>query len=173
MITLSVPGSLEYRDVAVRVVGAACKLFGPPKRDDRRASEPVAAVAPEEKARGELADAFVMAVVSAFSEAFNNLALHGYRGVTDKSALGRIDIKVYAQPIDDESGAVVIEVTDTGHAFDPAQYLELPDELPERGMGLFIIRSFMDEIRYEKGPPHTLTLVKRWSLASSTAAASP
>lgn len=102
-----------------------------------------------------------MQVVSAFSEAFNNLALHGYRNASP----GRIDIAIYAVPDEGgRSGAIVIELSDTGEAFDPAQYLELPDALPERGMGLFIIRSFMDEIRYVKGPPHTLTLVKRWTL---------
>lgn len=159
MITLSVPGALEYRDVAVRVVGAACKLFGPAQASGR--STPPEAHAHEERPKGELQDEFVMAVVSAFSEAFNNLALHGYKG----TAPGRIDIMVYARDVDERGGAVVIEVRDTGHAFDPAQHLDLPDELPERGMGLFIMRSFLDDIRYVAGPPHTLTMVKRWVVA--------
>jgi len=135
----------------------------PPADSDASASSGEAA-APEEKPRNELADEFVMQVVSAFSEAFNNLALHGYKG----ASLGRIDIAIYPHGEDRRPdgavGELVLEITDTGEAFDPAQYLELPDELPERGMGLFIIRSFMDEIRYVKGPPHTLTLVKRWTL---------
>lgn len=162
MITLSVPGALEYRDVAVRVVGAACKLFGPGStlsnaRSERGAEGPVSAPpVSEEKPRSELADEFVMQVVSAFSEAFNNLALHGYGGCQ-----GRIDIAVFPQAQPDGSSAVVVEITDTGAAFDPSAYMKLPDELPERGMGLFIIRSFIDEIRYKSGPPHTLTLVKR------------
>ena len=164
MITLSVPGALEYRDVAVRVVGAACKLFGP-GRPTGRSSPPEVAHAPDDKAKGELQDEFVMAVVSAFSEAFNNLAIHGYKG----ASAGRIDIKVYASDVDEEGGSVVIEVTDTGHPFDPAQHLDLPDELPERGMGLFIMRSFLDEIRYQAGPPHTLTMIKRWRVGAADA----
>lgn len=157
MITLSVPGALEYRDVAVRVVGAACKLFGPgsPTRSERSGLE--APPQSEEKPRNELADEFVMQVVSAFSEAFNNLALHGYGA----GCQGRIDIAVFPEAQSDGGAAVVVEITDTGAAFDPSEYLKLPDELPERGMGLFIIRSFIDEIRYKSGPPHTLTLVKR------------
>lgn len=157
MITLSVPGALEYRDVAVRVVGAACKLFGPGNaaRSERNGAE--APPQSEEKPRSELADEFVMQVVSAFSEAFNNLALHGY----GTSRQGRIDIAVFPEPQSDGGAAVVVEITDTGSAFDPSEYLKVPEELPERGMGLFIIRSFIDEIRYKSGPPHTLTLVKR------------
>lgn len=155
MITLSVPGELQYRDVAVRVVGAACKLFGP-RRSDRPAAEGHGAVE-EEKPRGELADEFVQQVVSAFSEAFNNLAIHGYKGAT----VGRIDIAVHSRAVDGTT-ELVIDITDTGQPFDPSGHLEVPDELPERGMGLFIMRSFLDDLRYVEGPPHTLTLVKRW-----------
>lgn len=169
MITLSVPGALEFRDVAVRVVGAACKLFGPHRGD--LAAEPAASGGTHPPpqhgssppaAGGELSDEFVMQVVSAFSEAFNNLAIHGYAG----KAGGRIEIEV--TPIrpdadDDRRGSLVIKLTDTGSPFDPSGHLDMPDELPERGMGLFIIRSFIDEVRYVAGPPHTLTLVKHWS----------
>lgn len=160
MITLSVPGGLEYRDVAVRVVGAACKLFGPPRPERPTADAPPT---PDDRSRGELADELVMQVVSAFSEAFNNLAIHGYKSVPP----GRIDISIYPSTSVDPAtgqpvGAVIVEITDTGHPFDPAEHLDVPDELPERGMGLFIIRSFVDDIRYRRGPPHTLTLVKRW-----------
>lgn len=168
MITLSVPGALEFRDVAVRVVGAACKLFGPHRGDpapELAASLGSAQHAPD-KIGGELSDDFVMQVVSAFSEAFNNLAIHGYGG----KASGRIEIEVIpiASDADDKSGSLVIKLTDTGAPFDPSGHLELPDELPERGMGLFIIRSFVDEVRYVAGPPHTLTLVKHWTVRKTT-----
>jgi serine/threonine-protein kinase RsbW len=53
-------------------------------------------------------------------------------------------------------------MVDEGQPFDPSGYQKLPDSLPEGGMGLFIIRSFVDEVRYVGGPPNTLTLVKRF-----------
>ena len=34
------------------------------------------------------------------------------------------------------------------------------DGLPESGMGLFIIRSFMDEVVYEPGSPNVLRIAK-------------
>lgn len=157
-ILLSVPGALEFRDVAVRVVGAACKLLGP-----RGGSFPDAAEreAPAEATRAhagaELVDPFSMAVLSAFSEAFNNLALHGYRGMPR----GTIDVEIRSEGTRHE-GTLYIRLTDTGRVFDPSQYVEPPDELPERGMGLYIMRGFLDELRYEAGPPNVLTLVKRW-----------
>lgn len=164
-ILLSVPGALEFRDVAVRVVGAACKLLGPrggsspdlaeqePHAHDPNPGAEHAAV----HSGAELVDPFSMAVLSAFSEAFNNLALHGYRGMPR----GTIDVEVRSEGTRHE-GALYIRLTDTGRVFDPSQYVEPPDELPERGMGLYIMRGFLDELRYEAGPPNVLTLVKRW-----------
>ena len=35
-------------------------------------------------------------------------------------------------------------------------------------MGIFIIRSFMDEVGYVAGRPNVLTLVKRWPVAEET-----
>jgi serine/threonine-protein kinase RsbW len=134
VITLKVPGSIEYRDIAVRVVGGACKLID--------ARDP---------------DQFATEVVSAFSEAFNNVILHGYKGVPP----GDIEITISHSA----EGVVPVELRlamkDTGRVFDPGQYLELPEEMPERGMGLFIIRSFVDELLYQPGPPNVLTLIKR------------
>jgi serine/threonine-protein kinase RsbW len=146
VISLTVPGSLQYRDVAVRVVGAACKLFS------RGASD---STPPGLSAGNDLADEMVSQVVSAFSEAFNNLALHGYKGVTP----GNIEIRVDLVN-DGDVAVIVVEMKDTGHVFDPAQHMDLPEELPERGMGLFIIRSFMDDVGYVAGPPNVLTLRK-------------
>jgi serine/threonine-protein kinase RsbW len=146
VISLTVPGALQYRDVAVRVVGAACKLFSRGTSD----SNP-----PGLSAGNDLADEMVSQVVSAFGEAFNNLALHGYKGVTP----GNIEIRV--DSVNEPGGHVIIvEIKDTGRVFDPAQHMDLPDAEPERGMGLFIIRSFMDEVGYVAGPPNVLTLKK-------------
>ncbi len=152
MISLSVPGTLEYRDVAVRVVGAACKLH--------KTSLYGSADAPELRSANDLSDEEVSQVVSAFGEAFNNLALHGYKGL----APGRIALTIVPlPPSDGRPGGVEITMEDTGHVFDPAGHLDLPEELPERGMGLFIMRSFLDEIRYVGGPPNRLILVKRFT----------
>ena len=104
------------------------------------------------------ADQFATEVVSAFSEAFNNIVLHGYDGVPQQD----IEIRIVHRSVSETTRELSIELRDEGRVFDPGQYLELPDELPERGMGLFIIRSFMDEMRYVAGPPNVLTLVKRW-----------
>lgn len=149
-IRLSVPGSLEFRDVAVRVVGTACRLLRP-----REGADP--SVAPHaEPARADFSqDEFATQVVSAFSEAFNNLAIHGYQDANTSDC--RIDLEISSDDV-----AFVIRLVDWGKVYDPASYADLPDELPERGMGLFIIRSFMDEISYVKGPPNVLTLKKTW-----------
>jgi serine/threonine-protein kinase RsbW len=92
-------------------------------------------------------------LVSAFSEAFNNVALHAYRGRVD----GRVELAI-------EYGEdwITVRMVDTGQAFDPTQ-VSSPDlsALPESGMGLFIIRSFMDELSYRPGPPNLLSMTKR------------
>ncbi len=136
MIRLSVPGTLVYRDVAVRVVGSAARIL--------RTNEP--------QTGSDLADEFASQIVSAFGEAFNNLVIHGYRDMSP----GRVDIE--ARNVD---GVFELELRDSGRAFDPRSHQAVPDELPEGGMGLFIIRSFVDEVRYAEGPPNVLTLVKR------------
>jgi len=90
--------------------------------------------------------------VSAFAEAFNNIVVHGYAGLPP----GNVDVEI-SWSID----AFVIKITDQGHSFDPAS-VEVPDLdlLPEGGLGLFIMRSFMDEVDYQPGPPNVLRLVK-------------
>jgi serine/threonine-protein kinase RsbW len=142
LIRLSVPGLLEYRDVAVRAVTSGTRLL-----------RPSTLTKPEPATEEE----FSTQVISAVSEAFNNLAIHGYeRGASP----GTIDIEMSS-----EGDFFTISLTDTGPAFDPEGYAEPPEELPERGMGLFIIRSFMDELSYRAGPPNRLTLKKRWRTA--------
>jgi serine/threonine-protein kinase RsbW len=154
LIRLSVPGSLEYRDVAVRVVGTACRLLRPPAAD---ASRPLdnGAESPDAATRDFTQDEFAQQVVSAFSEAFNNVVIHGYRDAP-KSVVRRIDVEISA-----EGAEIAILIRDWGNVYDPRAHAELPDELPERGMGLFIIRSFMDVTEYEAGPPNVLLLKKK------------
>jgi serine/threonine-protein kinase RsbW len=97
-------------------------------------------------------DAFTHEVVSAFGEAFNNIALHGYRGV----APGAIEVEV-----EWDADKLVVVVMDTGHTFDPDSVAPPDlDEMQESGMGVFIMRSCMDEVDYSPGPPNVLRLVK-------------
>ncbi|MBK8013478.1 MAG: ATP-binding protein [Deltaproteobacteria bacterium] len=81
-------------------------------------------------------------IISAFVEAFNNSVLHAYEG----GPPGAISVDVF---LGDEILRVV--VTDEGRPFEPR---DVPppdlDALPEGGLGLFIIESFMDRVRYDR-----------------------
>lgn len=144
MIRLSVPGTLHFRDVAIRVVASACKLL---------TGGDHGGAAPREAASGPATEEFDAQVVSAFGEAFNNIAIHGYRGVTP----GEVSVEIEA-----DAGRFVIRIRDHGATYQFPDEVAAPEALPERGMGLFIIRSFMDEVVYEPGPPNVLTMSKRW-----------
>jgi serine/threonine-protein kinase RsbW len=136
VISLEVPGKIECRDMVLRTVSAACKLIIPDTRTGKsRHSE------------------FTAHVVSAVGEAYNNIVLHGYAG----RAPGTVQLQ-----IENACGWMRIMIKDTGASFDPSQ-AEPPDldALPESGLGVFIIRSFIDEVTYVAGPPNVLTLVKR------------
>ena len=134
MIRLRVPGALKYRDLAVRAVAAACKLVG----------------AENGHVRGR---EFDDQVVSAFGEAFNNAAVHSYKGRTP----GDVEIEMDVGP-----DTITIHIVDFGTSFD-IQTVPEPDldELPESGMGIYIIKSFMDEVSYQAGNPNVLRMTKR------------
>jgi serine/threonine-protein kinase RsbW len=127
-----------YRDLAVRVVAAACKLCGSEAQGT---------------AVGQRTRQFDDHVISAFGEAFNNVALHAYDGTPP----GDLDIEIDA----DERG-ISIRITDFGPGFDfdAAPEPDL-DALPESGLGIFIIKSFMDEVHYQAGAPNVLTMKKQ------------
>jgi serine/threonine-protein kinase RsbW len=150
MVRLSVPGSLLYRDVVLRVVASACRLVKPSK-------------AKQESSR-ESAE-FGEKVVSAVGEAFNNVALHAYGAKN----VGRVDIEL---EIDDDS--MTVRLSDTGTGFDPTQQ-HVPDlrSLPESHMGLYIIRSCVDDVSYRRGNPplvpNVLTLTLRFIPAAAQA----
>jgi serine/threonine-protein kinase RsbW len=136
VISLEVPGILECRDMVLRTVSAACKLVIPNSRTRRsRFSE------------------FSAHLVSAVGEAYNNIVLHGYAGREP----GSVQVRIENRP-----DSVEVVIKDTGMSYDPAE-APLPDldSLPESGLGVFIMRSFMDEVRYVPGSPNVLTLVKR------------
>jgi serine/threonine-protein kinase RsbW len=130
--------------VVVRTVAAACRLVG----TDRLA----ALVADDDHHRLDLSDDFDAKMVSAFSEVFNNIVLHGY----SEDAAGEVEIEL-------EPGAdsLVVRVIDHGRSFD-LDRVERPDidDMPEHGLGLFIIEACVDEFAYAAGPPNVATLVK-------------
>jgi serine/threonine-protein kinase RsbW len=133
MIRLRVPGALKYRDLAVRAVAAACKLVGDS----------------EARSRGEFDDQ----VISAFGEAFNNAAIHCYAG----RQRGDVEIEMVIA-----KEGITIRMLDYGNSFDIDNVPEPDlDALPESGMGIFIIKSFMDEVTYQKGAPNVLSMTKR------------
>lgn len=132
-IKLSVPGTLRYRDVAIRVVAETSRMIS--------SADP----------------AFDTAVIAAFAEIFNNVAIHAYQRVGG----GTIEIAIV--PGERE---LVIEVKDQGRAFDPSEVPPLPSELdesslPEGGMGIHIAKTMLDEVTYEAGPPNLWRLCKR------------
>ena len=101
-----------------------------------------------------------MQVVSAVGEAFNNIVLHGY---ADRQARAQplrassIDLRIQTRP-----GHIRIELRDWGSGFEPTRVPPPAfDTLPESGLGLFIMQSFM-EMAYRSGRPNLLTLSKRY-----------
>ena len=134
-------GLLEHRDVALRAVSAACKLIT------------------QRPQRPELNE-FRMHVVSAVGEAFNNIVLHSYAGRHD----GVIEMEIHTEP-----NEIMVELRDYGESFD-LDAVATPDldQLPESGLGIFIIKAFMT-IRYLPGHPNVLTLSKSLAPEPSTA----
>jgi serine/threonine-protein kinase RsbW len=146
MIRLTVPGTLRYRGIAVRVVAEAARLVSHSSAHD-----------PEDPFSTDVRHPFDTAVVSAFMEIFNNIAVHAYK----RKGGGAIEIVL--TPSDRE---LVIEVRDHGHPFDIDEVAPLPSELdeeslPEGGMGIHIAKTMLDEMTYEPGPPNCWRLRKR------------
>jgi serine/threonine-protein kinase RsbW len=151
MIRLSVPGTLRYRDVVLRVVASACRVV----RCDP-------AVQQEAGHRAHSVD-FDDSVVSAVGEAFNNIVIHAYRGRSDGIAELAMEIT---------HDTLTIRLSDFGKPFNPAAVTSLDlRKLHESHMGLYIIRSCVDAFSYERGnPPHSpnvMTLKKSYFVAES------
>lgn len=95
--------------------------------------------------------------VSAVGEAFNNVALHAYRG----RVAGSVEMELEV-----EGDRLTVRLFDSGAGFDPTEE-QPPDlrSLPESHMGLYIIRSCVDDVSYRRGNPplvpNVLTLTKR------------
>ncbi|CAN5471943.1 hypothetical protein BH11MYX1_BH11MYX1_02700 [soil metagenome] len=145
-IRLTVPGTLLYRGIAVRVVAEAARLVSHSDRRD-----------PNDMLSNDVRDPFDTAVVSAFAEIFNNVVIHAYQ----RRGGGVIELAITPA-----EGELVIEIKDHGQTFDLDGVTPLPNELdeaslPEGGMGIHIAKTMLDEVTYEPGPPNLWRLVKR------------
>jgi len=136
MVVLKVPAALTFRGLATRTVAAVSKVCrvecGGAALDDSRENE----------------------LVSAVGEAFNNIVIHGHCG----GRTGEVTLT-----ISPGSRGLTVELLDHGASFNP-EAIPPPnlDEGQESGMGLFIIRSFVDDLAYEPGPPNRLRLFKAY-----------
>jgi anti-sigma regulatory factor (Ser/Thr protein kinase) len=144
-IRLVVPADLRFRDIAVRAVAEACRLVS-----RARGAQGSGAVGTSPQL--DLSDRFAAEMVSAVSEIFNNIAIHGYGG----TASGEVDFEMTLA-----GDHLSIQISDHGAAFDPAQ-VPLPEleKLPERGMGIHIAKACVDELHYTPGPPNVWRITK-------------
>jgi serine/threonine-protein kinase RsbW len=157
-IRLVVPGTLHYRNVAVRVVAEACRLV--------TGGGAVGATQADTSSMVDLSHSFDAEFVSAFSEIFNNIVIHAYE------RRGGGDIEMLLAPT---TTSLVVEIRDRGRSFDisavPAPEL---DSLPEGGMGIHIARALVDVVDYEPGgsgaAPNVWRLIKYLQPAAGSAA---
>ena len=132
VIQFSVPADLAYREMTTRAVETACKVA--------------------QAKHVHLPESYTHELVSAIAEAFSNVVIHAY----EDHARG--DVVVMLRSYADR---VEIELQDHGSSFDPRSVPEpVMETLPESGMGLFIIQSFVDELLYQPGSPNRMVLVK-------------
>jgi serine/threonine-protein kinase RsbW len=144
-IRLSVPGTLAYRAVAVRVVAEACRLVSSPPTDT--------GTAVDINVGYDLRHPFDAEFVSAFAEIYNNIAIHAY----GRAGGGDIELVVFVN----SHRSITVEIRDQGTTFD-LDAVAKPDldALPEGGMGIHIARALLDQVEYEPGPPNLWRLTK-------------
>ncbi len=135
-IRVAVPATLVYRELVLRAVASACRLVV--DRDVSRLGEHGAI---------DLSERFDARSVSAVSEIFNNVVIHGHDGGDPEA-----EVRVSIEP---GNRCIGVRITDTGEPFDMRAVVQ-PDlrQLPQGGMGLFIARSFSDRLAYRAGPPN-------------------
>jgi len=105
-------------------------------------------------------DKDVYGIQLATDEAASNIIEHAYEGRSN----GVLELSCGIQRDD-----LVIILVDHGEPFDPSQVPQpdLTTDLSERkigGLGIFLMRKLMDEVRYESKPrknSNTLTMIKR------------
>lgn len=137
-VSVEAPGEIAFRYVVLRAVAAVCKVA---------IADVCGHDAPD--------DGFSDQVVSAVGEAFNNIALHCYQDRAPDIVRVRMTI---------EASVLRFTIEDYGASFDPLT-ARVPDlaALPESGLGVYIMRSLMDEVTYQPGRPNVLNLSKRIS----------
>lgn len=93
-------------------------------------------------------------VISAFSEAFNNVVWHAYGGKRTEPVGVEVEIS---------DSQIKLSLSDQGVRFDISS-VEDPDlpSMPEGGLGLWIIRSLMTEVEYVQGEKNVLTMCKNF-----------
>jgi anti-sigma regulatory factor (Ser/Thr protein kinase) len=145
MVRLSVPGTLLYRDLVLRVVASVCRLLRSGVEEEQEASQ-----------LRHVPD-FDDKVVSAVSEAFNNVATHAYAG----SAAGNAHFEFRV-----DGDRLTVRISDSGGGFNLSVELGRSLEtMRESHMGLVIMRECMDELSYSRGEPpqpNILTMTKHY-----------
>jgi anti-sigma regulatory factor (Ser/Thr protein kinase) len=126
------PGRLEYRDAARAFLAYVCDQLA---------------------RKNTLPEDVGHRVISAFVEAFNNAVIHAYKGLP----AGPVEVEMKI-----DGDRLRVTVTDHGKTFAPEKVPDPDlDALPEGGLGLFIIRNFMDRVGYERvGDRNILTMEK-------------
>jgi anti-sigma regulatory factor (Ser/Thr protein kinase) len=108
---------------------------------------------------GGFGDKDVYNIQLAADEAASNIIEHAYEGVSD----GLLELSCGVK-----GNTITIILVDHGESFDPSE-IPMPDlkaDLSERkigGLGIFLMRKLMDEVRYEVKPNknNVLTMIKR------------
>ena len=102
-----------------------------------------------------------MPINLALEEAVSNVMLYAYPGKS-----GQVLVECEKSQHQGQSQQLIFTITDSGVPFDPTQQID-PDvtqsaeERPIGGLGIFLVRQIMDDIRYErKEDKNILTLVK-------------
>jgi serine/threonine-protein kinase RsbW len=90
-----------------------------------------------------LSDELLADLKLALTEAASNSVRHAY----DEGRVGVVEISYELLP-----DRLVIEVTDEGAGFDPAESVGTPEQLSEGGLGIAIIRAIADEVEIETQP---------------------
>lgn len=101
---------------------------------------------------------FTMSLNLALEEAVSNVILYAY----PKGADGLVDIEAIIRP-----GLLTFVISDSGIPFDPTAApdpdlsLDVEDR-PIGGLGIFLVRSIMDEVRYERTDGKNILTMKKY-----------
>ena len=93
---------------------------------------------------------YVDKIQMSVDEACTNVVQHAYKGMTPK------DIDVFVEV---DSKKLTITVSDHGRGFDPDSFPQLDmdaylNELKRGGLGIYLIRTLMDEVKFTIAPGH-------------------